>query len=74
MAAGFCEVVEDLFMKANINSNLEDTTNRLEKFSISGSEAKEDIPYVIQDSPRDDAILWSIFPHEEMVSLFTIST
>ncbi|KAG2314687.1 hypothetical protein Bca52824_017809 [Brassica carinata] len=73
MAAGFCEAVEGLFIKASLNSILDDPAKRLDKLSISGSEAKEDIPYVIQDGPRDNAILWSIIPHKEMVSLFTIS-
>lgn len=73
MAAGFCEAVERMFIKASLNSNLDDLSNRLDKLSISASEAKEDIPYVIQDGPRDDAVLWSIIPHKEMVSLFTIS-
>ncbi|KAL0689457.1 hypothetical protein Bca4012_089135 [Brassica carinata] len=73
MAAGFCEAVERMFIKASLNSNLDDLSNRLDKLSISTSEAKEDIPYVIHDGPRDDAILWSIILHKEMISLFTIS-
>ncbi|CAF1967997.1 hypothetical protein F2Q70_00030452 [Brassica cretica] len=71
--ASFSEAIEGLFAKNNTSSNLEDITSRLDKLSISGSEAKEDAPYVIHGGPKDDAILWSILPFKEMVSLFTIS-
>lgn len=71
MIASFSEAIEGLFAKNNTSSNLEDITSRLDKLSISGSEAKE--PYVIHGGPKDDAILWSILPFKEMVSLFTIS-
>ncbi|KAF8054126.1 hypothetical protein N665_1346s0001 [Sinapis alba] len=71
--ASFSEAIEGLFAKDNSNPNLEDITSRVSKLSISGQEDKEKVPYVIQDGPKDDAILWSILPCKEMVSLFTIA-
>ena len=71
--ASFSEAIEGLFAKDNSNPNLEDITSCVSKLSISGQEDKEKAPYVIQDGPKDDAILWSILPCKEMVSLFTIA-
>ncbi|KAF8047244.1 hypothetical protein N665_3134s0001 [Sinapis alba] len=73
VVAGFCEAVEGLLTKYHINPNLDELTNRLDQLSISGSDAKEDPPYIIQDGPRENTTIWSILPCKEMVSLFTIS-
>ncbi|KAF3602259.1 hypothetical protein F2Q69_00035651 [Brassica cretica] len=70
MAAGFCEAVERMFIKASLNSNLDDLSNRLDKLSISASEAKEDIPETVCIKAKES----SLKRQHSMLQVFSLPT